>query len=255
MDWKYSHLTGIQRTVLGIHKGWKACGIEPHLYRYHQGLDGFVEVTPQEFPELIRMNLENQEWITITPSEKVAKKTMPERRIVVEAQYATGSNCLKQIIRRKLLGEGPSAEAMLQAAAGVNLSLWRLKKATATWLPERLKIKQVGPKGVETEWEGPRDFEAAFTQIEVGQGDYLFSIGSECFQTREPAQAIATLRNRGAKLVRMIYDVIPIVRPQWVIAEYVQTFREGVVDVMMNSDHILTISEYSRQDILRFAAD
>jgi glycosyltransferase involved in cell wall biosynthesis len=255
MDWERSHLTGIQRTLIGVYKGWTSTGLKPQLYNYDEGNDCFVHVNTSELPELIRLNLENKEWMENIAKPNQCDQTRhacqyPEAESS-ENEPVAGSHPAKKGILRRLTGEGEAAEELLQTISANKLALWKLQKATRGWLKARMGS---GADPTPTEDTTPaKKAEARQIGTAISSEDYFFSIGSESYHF--PANVIASqrLRANGGKLIRMIYDVIPVSQPQWVYAEICRLFDDAMRKALPSCDLLLTISEYSRTDLTNYA--
>ncbi len=255
MSWHATHLTGIQRTVLGVHKGWSAIGIEPRLFRYHHGLDGYIEITHENLPQLVRQNIESQNWATIETAAKTGAMAKDKHDEEVELSGEKPKiKSLKQLVGKAILGQGYSSQTMRAAVAEASMAMWKLRKETATWLPERLGLRRPGLGPADAISERKASTISGETPIIASTGDYLFSIGGECFQPGYNIHAADKHRQHGARFIRMIYDIIPIVRPQWVPRALVDLFKELTIETITSSDQLLTISDYSRKDILGFAS-
>jgi glycosyltransferase involved in cell wall biosynthesis len=255
MEWERSHLTGIQRTLIGVYKGWKSLGLKPLLYRYDQDNDCFVHVNTTDLPELIRLNLENQEWMqTIATRKQYHQKRQ-------SGQHPAGANTenppeaearpAKNRILRRIAGEGEAADELIQTISANKLALWKLQKATRGWLKARMG-SGVDPTPTEDTTTAKKE-EACQIGTTISSEDYFFSIGSESYQI--PANVIASqrLRANGGKVIRMIYDVIPVSQPQWVYAEVCRVFGDAMRIALPNCDLLLTISEHSRTDLISCA--
>jgi glycosyltransferase involved in cell wall biosynthesis len=250
MGWEMSHLTGIQRSIIGIHKGWRSLGLEPLLYRYDQDNDCFVSVNTKDLPELIRLNLENQEWMETTskPEQRPQERhygQQPAEANTADFPGAKTGSARKRILRG-LAGRGKATEEMIQSIAATNLALWKLKKATLSWLREQLgRGNNIDPTTNK------------YTALEIGEAisteDYFFSFGTENFLLPASIKASQRLRAKGGKVIRLIYDVIPVSEPQWVCSETCHNFGEAMRTTLPSCDLILTISEYSRSDIISYA--
>jgi glycosyltransferase involved in cell wall biosynthesis len=253
-QWKLNHLTGIQRAVLGIHKGWCANGHEPRLFCYLPEKDCFVALQSEDLPPIIRLNLQNQDWMgpgeEEIPSPLAAAGASTERKPPVPAPGGSKGRAMMS----NVLGQSPETEEWRQAFAAHNLSRWRLGRATGQWLRARIGMNKstMLPQGMQAEAELANP-EGDLSAI-LGEGDYLFSIGSECYEQPDHLPAYERLQRQGAKLIRMIYDMIPTSQPQWVHQATSEIFEKAAIQLIQSSDHLLTISEYSRQEILQFAS-
>ena len=253
MEWKFSHLTGIQRTVLGIYKGWKILGIEVHLFTFDQAIAGFVEIKARELPEVIWRNLESQEWISVAPPSKASPVPIKDKILGGNQPNRSPGKSWKRKVAHKILGEGLESSNLRQALVATKLDLWRTQRTGRTWAKAR--IEQLLNRTSSVIFKKNKHDPNAHGDIShiIGEGDYLFSLGSECYQMPANLEAAKKLQNCGAKLIRLIYDIIPASQPQWVTKEATSTFSKAVIDVISGSDYLLTISEYSRLDILQFA--
>lgn len=255
IQWPRNHLTGIQRAVLGIHKGWKAGGHEPKLFIYQSASDRFLEITSDDCPPIIRLNLEHQEWIAAVAPEKPAPKKPPEapsdpRSLELPSVAAGRRRWIEQ-----LLGSDAEAEQLRQAWSEHNLSRWRLSRAAQQWLQCRLVGSQHPEAELGTTPHPANSLPRPEITQHLGAGDGIFSIGSECYERPCDLAAYARLQQRGAQLIRMIYDMIPISQPHWVYPQTSEIFEQSAVQLLRQSSQLLTISEFSRQEILKFAID
>jgi len=253
MEWRFSHLTGIQRTVLGIYKGWKAMGVEVFLYTFDQKIAGFVEIKARELPEVVWRNLESEEWISVAPPSKASHGPTKDEILGGNQPDCSPVKSWKWKVVRKILGEGLESGDLRQALAATKLDLWRTQRTGRTWAKARIvQLLNSTSSGIfKNDKRDPNTQEDI--SLVVGKEDYLFSLGSECYQMPANLAAAKKLQNCGAKLIRLIYDIIPASQPQWVTKETTSTFSKAVLDVISGSDCLLTISEYSRLDILQFA--
>lgn len=62
-------------------------------------------------------------------------------------------------------------------------------------------------------------------------------------------RACARLRAHGFKVIRMIYDLVPTLKPHWVRDHETHAITQWVHALLAESDHILTISEFSLREI------
>ncbi len=76
-------------------------------------------------------------------------------------------------------------------------------------------------------------------------GDYKSDIYM-FFANRIPFQKVH------GKIIACIHDVIPLVMDDANGAEWTKIFRKNVDDITKRSDKIITVSEYSKQDIIKF---
>ncbi|RAT13175.1 MULTISPECIES: glycosyltransferase [Lonsdalea] len=61
-------------------------------------------------------------------------------------------------------------------------------------------------------------------------------------------------RDQGVSIATVIYDLIPIMHPEFCDPKAAQEFESALVDVIKKSDLLFTISESTRQDLLTYCA-
>lgn len=79
-------------------------------------------------------------------------------------------------------------------------------------------------------------------------GDILLSVGAT-WSMPGHGDALGVLRGRGVRVARMIYDLIPTLKPQWVERQVTRQFTSWARQLLAESDVVLTISEYTRREI------
>ncbi len=67
-----------------------------------------------------------------------------------------------------------------------------------------------------------------------------------------PQNGIGLENSNAYKKVVTIHDLIPYIMPETVGKGYLKRFLKDMPDIIYNSDGILTVSEYSKKDILKF---
>jgi glycosyltransferase involved in cell wall biosynthesis len=105
-------------------------------------------------------------------------------------------------------------------------------------LPLYLKLKRLEPK--------------APKEVVFYPNDILLSC-SASFSIPGHSTKLSQLHHHEIKIIRIIYDLIPTLKPQWVIGNIAENFRQTAIDQLLNSELILTISEFSKKEIHRFS--
>lgn len=256
MNWQNRHLTGIQRTVLGFHKGWRECGVDVYLYRFDEERQVYVTVLPRELPDVVRKNIENQHWSVDEDNSINSDDSFPQPQEATSPDLPSKISrfpaALKRQARNAILGTGEGSQELRLALREMGKATWRLRKALVKWGRER-HPDPPEPGKTEKSTKVIVNTDSPNRLLNVGDGDYMFTIGTECFGISGNLRASHTLRSDGAILIRMVYDMIPALQPQWVDELIASAFSEAANQILQCSDHILTISEYSRKDILHFA--
>jgi FkbM family methyltransferase len=81
----------------------------------------------------------------------------------------------------------------------------------------------------------------------------LLSLCASWCVTGHP-EAVSALRAQGVHILRMIYDLVPTLKPHWVLPHDHQQVTAWVHTLLQESDQILTISEFSKQEIAQYGA-
>jgi glycosyltransferase involved in cell wall biosynthesis len=85
-------------------------------------------------------------------------------------------------------------------------------------------------------------------------GDYIAALGSP-WLTPNYAELLARARaNHGAKVAILIYDLIPILHPEWCGQGLVQTFDIWMRTSLPQADRVMAISRSTARDVERYAA-
>jgi glycosyltransferase involved in cell wall biosynthesis len=243
MDWSLPHLTGIQRTTIGILNGLYECREPVGLARWNEKRGRWEPVPCGELPEPVRQHLR-------MPAEMARQDT---GRRGVGAAPRKSSRRLKD----RILGSSPAARELRDAFREFWSSTRRLVRGAKAWSRGRRRRR----------WRAMRAFPAAEagSRIEPQSavclphdsgalfqvGDVLLSLGATWGQPTYAA-ACGHLRRQGVIVMRMIYDLIPTLKPQWVFPAHHQSITHWARALLADSDGILTISRFSQQEIERY---
>jgi len=290
-DWTRPHLTGIQRTTVGILNGLVALGQKPRLVAFDERADCFRELSPADLPAAVRGHLP---WLAEPPAKPASdaepaaeRETDLEAKPEAEARRDPASAiaapepvapppCRPRLFSsRKILGKSGEAEALRVAYRQHKAALKQLLRQTRRWARTRVRetVRRRRPPPAPA---APAVAEHAAGHPPVASlpivrsqpwpqrpapgpfaaGDVLVSLGASwVFPGHAPA--VARERARGIRVVRMIYDLIPTLKPQWVDDIDAQvlvssSITQWVRRLLGESDHVLTISEFSRSEIERY---
>jgi glycosyltransferase involved in cell wall biosynthesis len=86
-------------------------------------------------------------------------------------------------------------------------------------------------------------------------GDVLLAAGAAWFHADYPALLRATCRRRGVRVAVLIYDIIPLRRPEWCDRQHADVFRRWLDAMLPGCDSIFTISHASAEDVGTYAAE
>lgn len=244
MSWTLPHLTGIQRTTVGILNGLVATGAEPRLVRFDGHRRQFEPLDVASLPASVRSHLP---WATAggtTVATPAGSAQPPARR-----RRWNG--------RELIFGTSPAAGDLRAALREFKAAARQLRKRTTRWAAVRFREKAplvpmpTVSRGGRT---APVPAAPVVASGPFATGDVLLSLGAS-WPIDGHAEAAAALRARGIRVIRMIYDLIPTIKPQWVDEPDVRQVTRWVRNVLTESDHVLTISEFSRSEIEKYCAE
>ena len=248
--WTLPHLTGIQRTTVGILNGLIARGASPRLVRHDPALLTFLPITIAELHEAVRRHL---------PADGG-----PSTPTLIAAESPPASSAAPARRRRRLfhrdsfLGTSPAAVELRQAFREFKTSSRQFRKKLRRWSVVRFTESTPSPAATASRFgcsTAPRPLPHAKGQLGAfAPGDIFVSLGAS-WPIGGHAEATAGLRRQGVRVLRMIYDLIPTIKPQWVDEPTVRQVTNWVRRVLTESDHVLTISEFSRSEIETYCVE
>ena len=251
-NWSLPHLTGIQRTTVGILDGLVGIGAAPRLVAWNADIGGFAPLEAIALPETIRRHLP---WAAgsmaalETGSANCGPPAAHDAEATVQATVQATAESWPPAHRRRwvrdaIFGTSPDAADLRTTFREFKVASRQFRRQLARWSQVRVREALGRDAG-----RRPR----ATARGPFRSGDILVSVGAS-WAIAAHAEATAALRPRGVRVVRMIYDLIPTLRPQWVDETATRILTDWVQRVLADSDHVLTISEFSRREIDRYCA-
>jgi len=251
--WGLPHLTGIQRATVGILNGLAARNVECRLVRFDAQYGGFVPVKFAALPELIRRHLHASVTAadTLTPGADSALEAaaVPENG-GGGPRSADGS-----------AGAAPPREDPRLAFPSFKAAARDLRRQANRWVKMRFgkaASAECSPvtsaAGYPTGATVPQLKPPRVASAEFAAGDVLLSLGASWIHGGH-AEAAAGLRTRGVRVARMIYDLIPTLKPQWLAPEHTRPITRWARRLLTESDHVFTISQFSRREIERYCSE
>ena len=240
MGWTLPHLTGIQRSVVGIHNGLIDIDCHPRLIRWDAHGSRFVPLAPAGLPETIR------HCFKAPPDPAPAVAGAAESG---GPHAAAGPVAGTAGARRRRRGSDPEARelaAAFRTFRGAFGKYLRSRLRRGTPLPAVLP----GYGGTVTRPQPQPSFAGGHP---CAAGDVVLSLGANWWNGH--VSALDGLRQDGVRVVRMIYDLIPTLRPQWMIGHETRDITHWIRAALTRSDHVLTISEFSRREIEGYCAE
>ena len=256
--WSLPHLTGIQRATVGILNGLVEQGASVGLVRYNAKAGRFSVLSDAQLPPAVRCHLRGFSPQGVS-AKFIAAEAEPEPLPAAPAISRPARRKLKLFKKDFLFGSASDAVELRQALRQFKAAARQLRKSVGHWVKRRLR-RAVGSGGHSSLPPAMRAavVAGAVAGVDVASfaapGDVFVSIGATWVMAGH-AEAVAQVRSRGVKVVRMIYDLIPTIKPQWLEPSHTKAITSWVRGVLRESDTVLTISDFSRQEIERYCAE
>ncbi len=246
MTWRIPNLTGIQRTTVGILNGLVECGVTPRLFYFDTQKYRFEAVDVRNLPDQVVRHLP---WVDKLPAK--------DGRAEAPATTTEGARLKKKrwLSRDAIFGTTQAAGDLRLAMREFKHASRNLRKQLLRWAGVRFAFKTTAtratPRGSRTV---PEPVAPAPANSIGCAGDVVLST---CPSWAMPghAEAVASLRRHGVVVLRMIYDLIPTIKPQWVDEATSRQVTHWVNNLLTASDGVLTISDFSRGEIVAYCAE
>ncbi len=239
--WQLNHLTGIQRTTVGVLNGLVTCGVQPRLVRFDPGSRRFEPIEVGSLPAAVVRHLPWAEPSTEEP---------PTAGATLQPQPAPSSARSWRRFRKRWLsreavfGTDLTATELRTAFRGFKQATRHLRKQACRWAKARVRGPAASPRAVGKPSRGSRTVPLPVPPpppAGLGRpGDVLVSL---CASWTIPghAEAAAAQRTGGLIVLRMIYDLIPTIKPQWVDEVTCRPVTSGVRNQRTESDGVVSI--------------
>jgi glycosyltransferase involved in cell wall biosynthesis len=262
--WPLPHLTGIQRVVVGVLNGLCEEGAGPKLVIYDAKLGCFRHILPAEMASKIQTHL------TPTATAALSAERSPPRSIdspsaIMPIATAPKPPRKRLITWRMLFGSDAAASELRVAVRDIKAATLGLLRAMKHWILARVPIHkrsatlqaavdQAHSKPAES---FPRKMFHSDPTLSIApftKGDVLISIGATWSFVDHNLETVR-LRTAGVRLVTMIHDLIPTIKPQWVHAEHTVDITLWARRWLAHSDHVLANSEFTKKEIETYCQD
>lgn len=254
--WKLPHLTGIQRTTVGILNGLVEQGGSVGLVRYDAKASRFFPMNESELPATVRCHLHGFATETGASAAPAAAPAAPP---AAKSGARPARRKLKLFKKGFFFGGAGETEELRHAFRQFKTAARHLRKSVGHWASRRLRraVRQGGhataPAAMRAATVPAGDVRPSAAPF-AESGDVFVSLGATWVMPGH-VEAVASVRSRGVKVVRMIYDLIPTIKPQWLDPSHTRAITAWVRSVLCESDVVLTISEFSRQEIERYCEE
>jgi glycosyltransferase involved in cell wall biosynthesis len=254
--WKLPHLTGIQRTTVGILNGLVEQGEPVELVRYDGKSGRFCTMSESELPSTVRCHLHGFATTTGASAAEVAAPAAPP---AAKPGAKPARRRLKLFKKGFFFGGAGETEELRHAFRQFKTAARQLRKSVGHWATRRLRraVRSGGhssPPPAMRAAAVPGGSVRADVASFMASGDVFVSAGATWCNPGH-VDAASSIRSRGVKVVRMIYDLIPTIKPHWLDPSHTKAITAWVRSVLLESDCVLTISEFSRQEIERYCAE
>lgn len=242
--WTYAQLSGIQRTVVFVIEELSRRRADLRLFRFDPKEQRLLEVTPESLPVAVRKCLP---WLSAGAASAIRQKSAIQfgRNIETRATLRRyGSWFIKPLkraiggIRTPLWLIGRKAKSLIGLIS--NRSLQHSPVAS------RARRKPLQP-GV---------------LIRLGAVAPLFQPGDVCLSLSATwnlpgyGDAIAANLHGGrVKCINMIYDLTPVLFPNWASEKGTRSFTHWVRGQIRNADLVLAISHFQKKEIEAFLSE
>ncbi len=242
-NWTHPHLTGIQRTSVGVLSELLATRKDLQLFVFVPSDNVLRPAEVHSLPEIVRDCIFREKpplSRAMAPISYTPKASFPAR---VRGYIFRTSRSLKASFRRqprKWLGPEitNALKEALKAARNLVRAIWR-------------KLFGIGP--VRT--SSPAFNSVSAESVLFKRGDVCISLSATWGLPHYGDTIAANTRQSGAKCINLIYDLIPTLYPQWVLPDHHVFITAWVRQQIENADLILTISEFQKKEISKYIVD
>jgi glycosyltransferase involved in cell wall biosynthesis len=222
----YSRPSGIQRLAFEIYRELVAIGGDDVRFVRHLAPPGLAEVSWDEVRAVFaRMDRP----VAAAKARGAAAPTASDaglRGWLRRFAFRMPSSVQRPLMR--------ALRAQRDAALGFGEAAVMAATAPARWMRRR--------------WGGG----GADVLREMRPGDVFLALGSPWFPFYE--RRLEAARARGARVGVLVYDLIPVMRPEWCDASLVRTFCNWMRACLPVADRVFAISGSTARDTERFAA-
>ncbi len=226
----YARPSGIQRLAFEIYRELAAIGGDDVHFVRHLAPPGLTEIAWEE----VRAT-----FARMDRPIAAAKPRQPAPPMADDAGLRGGLRRLAfrfpSSVQRPLMR---GLRAQRDAARGFGEALLMAATLPVRWLRRRLP-------------RGPRPSTGSDALLAIREGDFFLALGSPWFPFYE--KRLETARARGARIGVLVYDLIPVMRPEWCDASLVRTFRAWMRACLPLADRVFAISRATARDTQLFA--
>lgn len=247
VDWRRPHLGGIERTAAGILDGLHRLGVPTRLVHFPHGGREFQLAAEGDLPEAVRGMCD---WLE--PPASACPAAAPLEPPAIADPEAEARAKRRQRQREAIYGSGAEGEAFRAAwvsfrAAGRSV----VRHAAHRVGLGRPRMAHAAPTAP-TVNSPPPPATASALGVPFTSGDVLFSLGGTFATPGHPA-AVDAARAQGARIVRMVYDMVPVTKPQWLAPRSIEV--AWLRHVVERSDVVLAISECTRREVADYCRE
>jgi len=226
IDWKVNHLSGIQRAVVGILNGLIEHDIDLTIIAFDEQSKGFYLVDPKDIsPEV-------HKYFSDKCKGQILKKS--NKSISVDDLHINEQQHIDQF------------QTLKPVSSELKLSLLNLIKKI---LYKVGFIKRIAIKFVIAVNQFFKLFRKRKQVIIISDNDIILSLGAN-WLIEKRNEKLLDLAKSGVNLYTIVYDLIPIKKPEWVLSDTTKSFTKWTNTWLQYSKAVFTISEYTKKEIL-----
>ncbi len=240
--------SGIQRLAYEIYAALKAGdGVQSRVFfvRHTSVRNSFRVVSWRSIEALFDNLTENH---AVVPRREAGILPHGMRRQMVRKLVQRLPSTLRAQVITVMLTNTEAARAWMKLAADVAKAAIRQ--------PRRL-MRRLGRRGVDSEGFSASD--GACPDIDfaatVTPGDVMLVFGSPWFHPNYDAIVRAHREQYGLRFAMLVYDLIPLRRPEWCDASLVRLFRNWLDPMLPLCDRIFAISQATAIDVEHYVAE
>jgi glycosyltransferase involved in cell wall biosynthesis len=229
--WKLPYLTGIQRTIVFMLNGFHELGVEPELVWFNSKSFRFEKVEMTNLPIQVRRYLH---------------RTQEEAAIQDATQGRNTSMRTVDRLRNRFVSRPESKEAFDSLLDFIRAGK-TLSKKTGKWFKSTFPLQ----KDQDSILTSLCSFPAPAFSEEQETPTILISL-SASWGIKQHNEALNSLKKQGYFIVRMIYDMIPSLKPHYVTKSESFQFDIWINELFQHASLLLAISEYTKKEIHRY---
>ena len=236
IDWEVNHLSGIQRTVVGLLNGLVESNIDLNIIAYDEISKGFYIVAPPDispevhkyFSDKSKNHILKKCGIVHNANDLYSRKQENVNQFLNPTPNSKGANrflinLIKKILDRVLFVK----KIVIKSIITLNQFFKLIRKQFLKLFSKKKKV------------------------IDISENDIILSFGANWLLEKRNEKLLCFAQS-GVNLYTIVYDLIPIVKHEWVLENTTKYFTKWTNIWIQHSKAVFTISEYTKNEILDY---